>query len=96
MMAESPRRVDLRLTIPAAAPFLVVAVELTEKFAAYAGAPAADARSLAAAVEAAIAPVAEAETDKPIEMKMSAEGRELVVTADAGTTTKRTTCTLPD
>lgn len=95
-MAESPRRVDLRLTIPAAAPFLVVASELTEKFAAYAGAAASDARSLAKAVEAAIAPVAAAESDKPIDMTMSAEGRELVVTANSGATTKRTTCPLPD
>ena len=32
-MAESPRRVDLRLTIPAAAPFRSVALELAQKFA---------------------------------------------------------------
>ena len=95
-MAESPRRVDLRLTIPAAAPFRAVAAELTEKFAAYAGAAAGDAKSLAQAIEAAIAPVAEAQPDKPIDMEMSAEGRELVVTANSGSTTKRTTCPLPD
>ena len=37
-MAESPRRVDLRLTIPAAAPYLAVAVELAGRFAEYSGA----------------------------------------------------------
>lgn len=95
-MAESPRRVDLRLTIPAAAPFLEVAVELTEKFATYVGAAAADAKSLAEAVEAALAPVADAQPDKPIDMDMSAQGHELVVTAQAGATTRRTTCALPD
>ena len=95
-MAESPRRVDLRLTIPAAAPFRAVATELMEKFAEYAGAEAAAAKSLAQAVEASIAPAADAHPDQPIAMEMSAEGPELVVTANAGTTTKRATCPLPD
>jgi hypothetical protein len=95
-MAESPRRLDLRLTITGAAPFREVAVELTEKFAAYAGADPAAAKSLAQAIDAAIAPGAEAPPDKPIEMQMSAEGSELVVTTEAGSTTKRTTCPLPD
>jgi hypothetical protein len=95
-MAESPRRVDLRLTIPAAAPYLAVAVELAGRFAEYSGAAADAARTLAQAVEAAIAPVAEAQPDKPIDLEMSAQGRELVVTARAGSTTKRATCPLPD
>jgi len=95
-MAESPRRVDLRLTIPAGAPYRAVATELMEKFAEYAGAEAGAAQSLAQAVEASIAPVAEAHPDQPIAMEMSAAGREVVVTANAGSMTKRATCPLPD
>lgn len=95
-MAESPRRVDLRLTIPAAAPYLAVAVELTGRFAEYSGAAADAARTLAQAVDAAIAPVAGAQPDTPIDLEMSAQGRELVVTARAGSTTTRATCPLPD
>jgi hypothetical protein len=37
-MAESPRRLELRLTISGAAPYRGVAVELAMKFAQYAGA----------------------------------------------------------
>ena len=41
-MSESTRRVDLRLTIPASAPWREVATELAEKFAEYAGAAASE------------------------------------------------------
>ena len=95
-MAESPRRVDLRLSIPAAAPYRAVAAELLERFAAYVGADAGAAKSLAQATVAAIAPAADAQPDAAIDLEMSADGRELVVTANAGSTTKRTTCPLPD
>jgi hypothetical protein len=88
--------VDLQLTIPAAAPFREVATELIERFAVYAGASPDAAKSLAQAFEAAIAPVAAAQPDTPIDLKMSAEERELVVTTTSGSTTKRTTCPLPD
>ena len=87
---------DLRLTIPAAAPFRAAAAELTEKFAAYLGAEAAAAKSLAAQTEAAIAPIAEAQPDQPIDMQLSANGRELVVTAHSGSMTGRSSCPLPD
>lgn len=95
-MPESPRRVDLRLTIPADAPYVPVAVELARRFAEYSGAAADRARALAEAVEAAIAPVAEAHSDTPIDLEMSAQGPELVVTATAGSITTRETCPLPD
>ena len=87
---------DLRLTIPAAAPYRAVAAEMTERFAAYLGADAAAAKSLGSAIVAAIAPAADAQPDTPIDVQMSAAGRELVVTANSGSTTKRTTCALPD
>ena len=50
-MAESPRRLDLRLTISAAAPYRDIAVELATKFAEYAGAS----KSAAADVSKAVA-----------------------------------------
>jgi len=93
-MAESPRRLDLRLTISADAPYRAVATELVEKFAEYVGATAAQAKSLAQTVASALAPVAGAQPDRPIDLEVSAKDRELVVTANAGRT--RATCPLPD
>jgi hypothetical protein len=95
-MVESPRRVDLRLTIPAASPYQQVAVEIAEKFAEYAGAPAAAARALAERIGATLAPVVQAHPDLPIDLEMSAQGAELVVTARAGQATHRATCPLPE
>jgi hypothetical protein len=95
-MSESPRRVDLRLTIPAASPYENVAVEIAEKFAEYAGAPAAAARALAERISAALAPVVQQHPDQSIDLQMTAQGRELVVTARAGQTMHRATCPLPE
>ncbi len=94
-MAQSPRRVDLRLTIPAAAPFDAVAAELAGKFAAYAGAEADAAHGLAEAVAASITPIADASPHASVHLEMSAHERELVVTVNSGTT-KKLTCPLPD
>ena len=94
-MAQSPRRVDLRLTIPAAAPFDALAAELAGKFAAYAGAQADASQGLAEAVAAFITPLAEASPHASVHLEMSARGRELVVTVNSGTT-KKLTCPLPD
>jgi hypothetical protein len=91
-MATSPRRVDLRLTIPAGAPFHEVAGELAEKFAEYGGADAEAARGLARAVQASIA---KARPGASIDLVMAAHERELVVTLNAGSTQKLT-CPLPD
>ncbi|HEX9367362.1 MAG TPA: hypothetical protein VF921_12085 [Vicinamibacterales bacterium] len=93
-MSPSPRRVDLRLTIPAAEPYHAVAGELAGKFAEYSGADAGAARRLADAVVASIALIADGRAS--IDLQMSTEARELVVTAMSGPTTKRTTCPLPD
>jgi hypothetical protein len=93
---QSARRLDLRLTIPAAAPYHAVAGELAGKFAEYAGASAAAAHTLARAVEASIAPFAQASPAVSINLEMSARERELVITAHSGSTMKRATCPLPD
>ena len=93
-MAQPPRRVDLRLTIPAAAPYHSVAGELAGKFAEYSGAAPDAAHRLAEAVVASVAAIADGRA--AIDLEMSTEERELVVTAKSGSTTKRTTCPLPD
>ncbi len=95
-MAQSPRRVDLRLTIPAAAAYHAVASELARKFAEYAGASADAAHALAQTVDASIAPFAQASPAASIDLEMSARERELVITARSGSTMKRATCPLPD
>ena len=49
-MAESPRRLDLRLTISGAAPFREIAAELAGKFAEFAGASPAAIRTVSKTV----------------------------------------------
>jgi hypothetical protein len=92
-MVESPRRLDLRLTIPAVTPFRELAAELVAKFAEYAGAKAAAAKTLARDLETTIGGMA---ADTAVDVEVSAQDQELVVTTTAGNTTRRTTCPLPD
>jgi hypothetical protein len=94
-MATPPRRVDLRLTVPAISPYDGVAGELAGKFAEYAGAETAAAEKLARAVEAAIAPIAAGSPHASVELELSARARELIVTVNAESATKLT-CPLPD
>ena len=96
-MPESPRRVDLRLTIPASAPYRAVAAELAEKFAEYLGAKEAAAKSLAEDLATQVAALADSQPiDAAIRIDMAAEDGQIVVTANAGSATSRTTCPLPD
>jgi flavin-binding protein dodecin len=76
-MAESPRRVDLRLTIPARSPFRELAIEVAVKFAEYVGASQA---SVHAAVEHALART----TGDHVDIEMASDGRKLVVTTSSG------------
>jgi len=78
-MAESPRRVDLRLTIPAAAPFRTVAVELAEKFAEHAGD--ANPKSVADGLAASIAEVARSAPAGAILIEMSAHNGGVAIHA---------------
>ena len=78
-MAESPRRVDLRLTIPAAAPFRTVALELAEKFAEHAGD--ANPKSVADGLAASIAEVARSSPAGNILIEMSAHNGGVAVRA---------------
>jgi hypothetical protein len=72
-MAESPRRVHLRLTIPAKSPYRELAVELAVKFAEYVGA---SQPSVHAAVEHALS----AATSGDVEIALARRDRELVLT----------------
>jgi hypothetical protein len=80
-MAESPRPADVRLTIPAHAPYPELAGELAAKFAEYAGAPAGAARQLSAGVQALAMKLGNG-TD--VTLTLEARDRRLRVTASAG------------
>jgi hypothetical protein len=95
-MAESPRRVDLRLTISTGSPYLAVAAELAGKFAEYAGAHADAAKGLAHDIGTTINKMAEAAPAANIDIELSAQDHEIVVTANSGKTTTRASCPLPD
>jgi hypothetical protein len=92
-MVESPRRVDLRLTIPAAAPYREVAVELAVKFAEYAGASQAATADVAKAIEAALGGT---HAGGSIEIEMAAQGNELVLTTNPGSSARPATFPLVD
>jgi hypothetical protein len=94
-MAQSLRRVDLRLTIPAAAPFHAVAAELARRFAEYAGAAVDAAAGLAHEVEGSMTAIAKTGPDASVELDMRVQARQLVVTVISDTT-RTLTCPLPD
>ena len=74
-MPEPSLRVDLRLTIPAAAPYREIAVEVAVKFAEYAGASKSAAAEVSRTVAAATAPAGEA-----IDVRLSAADGDVRVT----------------
>jgi hypothetical protein len=86
-MAESPRRVDLRLKIPTAAPFRMLATEIAEKFAEHAGAS--NPKSVVDQVAAAISRATSAAPDTEILIEMSHENGAVAVSASPGSTTER-------
>ena len=94
-MPQSPGGVDLRLTIPAGAPYHAVAAELAGKFAEYAGAAPEAAGELARDLEASLVTIAEASPDASVHLELLSGDRELVVTLNAGAT-RKLTCPLPD
>ncbi len=94
-MAPPPRRVDLRLTIPAAAPYHQVAGELAGRFAEYSGAGAGPAGELAKVVETLAGSLVAAAPDGSIALVMEARDGELVVLAECGARREQATCPLP-
>jgi hypothetical protein len=94
-MPQSPGGVDLRLTIPAGAPYHAVAAELAGKFAEYAGAAPDAAGGLAREIEASLVTIAEASPDASVQLELLSQERELVVTLNTGAT-RKLTCPLPD
>jgi hypothetical protein len=93
-MAESPRAVDLRLTVPADAPYREMAAELATKFAEYAGAD----KHAAAAFGESVGRVAQgvANGRDPIEFEMARRPVLVTVRATSGTRHDETTCPLPE
>ena len=89
-MAESPRSADVRLTIPADAPYPEMAGDIAGKFAEYLGAPADAAMRLAASVQALLAKLANGRAGKVpsaenvVSLTLEARDRRLRVTASAG------------
>jgi hypothetical protein len=77
-MGESPRRLDLRLTISGAAPYRDIAVELAVKFAEYAGASKAAAQAVSKTVAAALA--SNDGASRPIDLRLSAVDGDVTVT----------------
>ena len=94
-MPPSPRTVDLRLTIPAAAPYHSVAGELAAKFAEYSGAEAGAAAALGKAVEALTDNLGATAPNGSIALVMEAREREMVVVAESGARREEATCPLP-
>jgi hypothetical protein len=94
-MAESPpRRVDLRLTIPTAAPFAGVAGEVASRFAAYSGASERDADAVRRAVDAATSR-ARGSAAESITFDLSVSEEDLTVESEIAGRTERITCPLP-
>jgi hypothetical protein len=94
-MSPPPPTLDLRLTIPAAAPFHAVAGELAGKFAEYAGAEPRAAARLARAVEALTDSLGAAAPGGSIALVMEVREREMVVVAESGARREEATCPLP-
>jgi hypothetical protein len=78
-MAESPRRLDLRLTISGPGPYREIAVELAVKFAEYAGASTAATQAVSKTVADAVA--SRAGASRPVALRLSAVDGEVTVTA---------------
>lgn len=95
-MPESPRRVDLRLTIPTSASYLPLAAELTARFAEYSGVTAPDAARFAKAVATLTADIGAGAANGSIDLLIAVGSGELIVTATSGSRTDRATCPLPD
>jgi hypothetical protein len=93
-MVPTPRRVDLRLTIPSDATYHQVAGEIAGKFAEYSGAETDAAENLARAVEVMTAQVAGERANGSIALVMEARTGELTVTAESGSAREQATIPL--
>ena len=94
-MPPSPRTLDLRLTIPAAAPFHAFAGELAGKFAEYAGCEAGVAAEFARTVQALADRLGATASNGSIALMMEAREREMVVVVESGARREEAACPLP-
>lgn len=92
-MPESPRRADLRLTVPTAAPFAGVAGEVASRFAAYSGASESDADALRRAVDATASRARGVSADS-ITFDLLVEEQDLTVESEFAGRTERLSCPL--
>lgn len=92
-MSQPPRRADLRLTIPASAPYAGLAGEIARRFAEYSGASEADATRLRAEIDALLKDLGGRNGDA-VDFEMTADNGTLHISARSGARVERTTCTL--
>lgn len=92
-MAESPQRVDLRLTIPTAAMYSGLAGDIAARFAEYSGASTADAAELRRAVDHAVSHARGASIGS-ITYEVAVREEDLLVVLDAAGRVERITCPL--
>lgn len=93
-MPESPRRVDLRLTIPTAATYAGLAGDITARFAEYSGASGPDVAELRRAVDHAVSHARGASVQS-ITFEVLVSEDDLQVVSDAAGRIEQITCPLP-
>jgi hypothetical protein len=94
-MADRLREQEMRLTIPAAGEFRVLATELAGKFAEYSGSTAGDAAELRRRIEQLAVKVTNgAGPDASIDLDMTVRENVVVVRVSSGSTSDETTCPL--
>ena len=94
-MPQPSRRLEIRLTISAAAPYIGIAGELAGKFAVYSGAENGAAERLGQAVVSMAESLGDGVPDASIALTLAAGERELVAVAESGTRQERAVCPLP-
>ena len=93
-MPESPRSIDLRLTVPGDVAYRGLAAEVAARFAEYSGADVGVAVELGKAVERLATHVGNG--TQPIDFELTSEDAVLTVRASSGGRRDETTCPLPE
>jgi hypothetical protein len=90
-MAESPQRVDLRLTVPASVVYAGLAGDIAARFAEYRGASKETAARLAKAVDAIVSRARGASAES-VTFEVTTSEDQLTVQADAAGRKEQTSC----
>ena len=94
-MPSPSRRVEIRLTISPAAPYMAIAGELAGKLAVYSGAENGAAEHLRQAVVSMAESLGRGAPDATVDLTLAAGERELVAVAESGNRNERAVCPLP-